>query len=191
LSPKLRELLAEHTVRVVKPIVREKTLLRRNRKGGKIVTQRRSPKRGSLLDLFDELVYFVRTFPHPRLSIEAVLVDVEEDRYPGHGRRRRYRKSDFVIADQRLVAVHENFLLRSPADLVRLMNCELPAQFSTGDIATGIDRPRGLAQRVAYCLRETGAATMIGKRRNALLYELVQHKDPVVDKPKKRRRGAA
>ncbi|HEY2841599.1 MAG TPA: hypothetical protein VGJ26_20735 [Pirellulales bacterium] len=183
LTPKLRELLAEHRVRVVKPIVREKLLLSRNRKGGKVVRQRRSPKRGSLLDMFDELVYFVRTFPHPRLSIEAVLVDVEEDRYPGHGRRRRYRKNDFVIEDQRLVAVHENFLLQSPQDLVRLMGCELPARFSTGDIARGLDRPRWLAQRVAYCLRETGAAVTVGKQRNAILYELA--------KPKRRRRRDA
>jgi hypothetical protein len=184
LTPKLRELLVDHRVRVVKPIVREKLLLSRNRKGGKIVRQRRSPKRGCLLDLFDELVYFVRTFPHPRLSIEAVLVDVEEDRYPGHGRRRRYRANDFVIEDQRLTAVHESFLLQSEHDLVRLMGCELPAQFSTGDIALGIDRPRWLAQRVAYCLRETGAAITVGKKRNAILYELA--------KPKRRkRRGAA
>lgn len=184
LTPKLRELLAEHRVRVVKPIVREKTLVSRNRQGGKIIRQRRSPKRGCLLDLFDELVYFVRTFPHPRLSIEAVLVDVEEDRYPGHGRRRRYRRSDFVVDDQRLTAVHENFLLHSEHDLVRLMGCELPAQFSTSDIAMALDRPRWLAQRVAYCLRETGAAITIGKKRNSILYELAKPKKP-------RRRGAA
>ena len=66
------------------------------RRGGKIVCRaRRSPKRGKLFDLFHELVYFTKVFPHPRLTIEAVLVDVEEHRYPGHGRRRRWRRNDF------------------------------------------------------------------------------------------------
>ena len=73
------------------------------RKDGPVASRRLSPKRGTLLDLFHELVYFTRAFPHPNLTIEAVLVEIEEWRYPGHGRRRRWRKNDFVVADQRLV----------------------------------------------------------------------------------------
>ena len=57
-----------------------------------------------LLDVFDELVYFTRVFPHERLVLEVVLVDVEERRYPGRGKRRRRRaKGDFQIEDQLLV----------------------------------------------------------------------------------------
>ena len=40
-------------------------------------------------DLFDDLVHFTRVFPHRRLTLEVPLVDIEEWRYPGHGRRRR------------------------------------------------------------------------------------------------------
>ena len=45
-----------------------------------------------MLDLFEELVHFTRVFPHPRLTLEVVLVEIEEWRYPGHGRRRRWRR---------------------------------------------------------------------------------------------------
>ena len=47
--------------------------------------------RDFLIDLFAELVYFTQLFPNPNLTIDAPLVDVEEWRYPGHGRRRRWR----------------------------------------------------------------------------------------------------
>ena len=47
------------------------------------------------LDLFDDLVHFTRAFPHPRVAIEAPLVEVEELRCPGHGRR-RWRRAYFA-----------------------------------------------------------------------------------------------
>ncbi len=176
ISFKIAELLKSHDVRVVKPIVREKRIIKRRRRGGKIVSQRRSPKRGKLLDLFHDLVYFTKVFPHPRLSIEAVLVDVEEGRYPGHGRRRRYRRNDFQVEDQRLLAVGDSCLLRTPADLVALLNCELPVRFHTGHVAAALGIPRWIAQRIAYCLRETGAVHTIGKERNAHVYELIRRR---------------
>ena len=80
-----------------------------------------SPKRGRLLDIFDELVHFTRVFPHERLTLEVPLVDIEEWRYPGHGRRRRWRESDFQVEDQRLLEVHETVRLRTVDDLVALV----------------------------------------------------------------------
>ena len=91
-------------MRVVKPIVANKLLVKLDGRGGAELSRRRSPKRGTLLDVFDELVYFTRVFPHERLTLEVVLVDVEERRYPGRGKRRRRRpERDFQIEDQQLV----------------------------------------------------------------------------------------
>ncbi len=42
--------------------------------------------------------------------------------------------------------------------------------FTTGDLARGIDRPLWFAQRVAYCLRLSGAAIPLEKRRNSQVY---------------------
>src|SRR4051794_31327259 len=82
---KVRTLAAENDVRVVKPIVVRKTIVKLAKRGGKELQRRTSPKRGTLLELFDELVYFRRSFPLPRLTLEVVLVDIEERRYPGVG----------------------------------------------------------------------------------------------------------
>jgi hypothetical protein len=174
---KIGALVKQHDVRVVKPIIARKTLIKRRKAGGRVVERRLSPKRGTLVELFDELIYFRRVFPHPRLTLEALLVDVEEDRHPGHGRRRRWRRRDHVVSDQRLVAVHEARVLRTAADLRRLVDCSLPDVFHTGHLAEGLGIPRWIAQRIAYCFRHMGTTEQVGKLRNAALYRFV-HDSP-------------
>lgn len=167
---KIAARLTEHRVRVVKPIVAGKLLVKRSRQNGCVAERRQSPKRQTLLALFDDLVYFTKVFPHPRLTLEAVLVEIEEWRYPGHGRRRRWRRGDFVVEDQRLTAVLESRRLQTTADLRSLVACTLPETWQTLDLAAGLGIPRRVAQRIAYCLRETGAANAIGKCGNAHVY---------------------
>jgi hypothetical protein len=169
---KIRKLVENHRVLVVKPIVRQKLLVKQAAADGPALSRRLSPKRGALLDIFEELVYFTRVFPHPRLSLEVVLVDVEEWRYPGHGRRRRWRKNDHVVGDQLLVNVGEGVRLRKAADLIRLMPPGLPAEFHSGLLAEHCSVRRHVAQRIAYCLREMQAAEHVGKKGNTLLYRL-------------------
>jgi hypothetical protein len=171
---KVRHLLGEHRVRVVKPIVASKVLIKRARKNGRVVERRQSPKRGTMFDLFDEMIYFTRVFPHPRLSIDVVLVDIEEWRYPGHGRRRRYRANDFQVEDQKLCRVLDIQTITAADDLRRLIDCSLESPFDTGDLARSLGIQRWIAQRIAYCFREMGAARQVGKRRNAWLYEFVE-----------------
>ena len=184
---KVRELLGDHRVRIVKPIVAGKLLVKRSRKGGPVVERRRSPKQGVLLDVFDELVYFTKVFPHPRLTLEVLLVEIEEWRYPGHGRRRRYRKSDFVVEDQKLCGVDGVHCFSTAADLQGLIPPGLPSPFHTGELSQALAVPHPIAQRIAYCLREMGAARLAGKQGNSLLYEFAAA--PIIKKPKRRRAG--
>jgi hypothetical protein len=167
---KIRKLLETYVVRIVKPIVARKTLVHRRRAGGRIVRRRLSPKQGRLLDLFDELVRFTRVFPHPRLTLEVLLVEIEEHRHPGHGRRRRWRANDFVVADQQLVQIISQHTLSTVADLAALIACPLEEPFDTAGIAAGMSIPRWSAQRIAYCLRHVGAIAETGKRGNARQY---------------------
>ncbi len=169
---KIRALVAGHQVLVVKPIVARKLLIKQSGPEGRVLSRRLSPKRGKLLDIFDELIYFTRVFPHPRLTIEIVLVEVEEWRYPGHGRRRRWRRNDQVVADQKLVTVGESLQLRQAADLMQLIPGKLPGEFHTGHLAELAGIRRHEAQRVAYCLRKMQAVEQIGKQGNALVYRL-------------------
>jgi len=168
---KVSRLLSRHEVLVVKPLVARKTLVRLARRGGKEVSRRLSPKQGQLLDLFHELIYFTRVFPHRRLTLQTPLVEVEERRYPGHGRRRRWRQNDSVVEDQRLVEVVGVHTFQTNGDLLALLPPELPDPFHSGHVAEGLGIQRWIAQRIVYCLRKTGAAENCGKAGNTLLYK--------------------
>ena len=173
---KVQVLLKNHRVVVVKPIVAQKVLVKRASKDGPVTSRRLSPKRGTFFDLFDELIHFMRVFPHKRLTLEVPLVDIEEWRYPGHGRRRRWSRNDYVIEDQKLVAVHETYHLKTAADLVRLVERPMPQPFHTGHLAESLQVRRWVAQRIAYCFRHTGAVREVGKQGNARLYEFAAKK---------------
>jgi hypothetical protein len=168
---KVRTLLKDHHVVVVKPIIVQKTLIKQAKQHGPVVARRRSPKSGAILDIFHELIHFTSVFPHKRLTLEVPLIDIEEWRYPGHGRRRRWRSEDFRVEDQRLIAVRETHVFRTAADLARLVAGPLPRQFHTGDLAESLSVPRWISQRIAYCLRQTKAVREVGKQGNTRMYE--------------------
>jgi hypothetical protein len=173
---KLAALLKRHDVLLVKPIIAGKYLVKRRRAGGRVVSRRRSPKQRTLLDLFEELVHFTRVFPHRRLTLEVPLLEIEEWRYPGHGRRRWRRDNDHQVEDQLLLEVLEVHRFQTASDLCRMLPKPLPQPFHTGHMADGLRVERWIAQRMAYCLRRTGAIQSVGKLRGAWLYELLATK---------------
>lgn len=180
---KVRNLLDQHRVRVVKPLVIRKQLIQLDARHGRVVGRRLSPKTGTELELFHELVYFTKVFPHPNLTLDVPLVDIEEWRYPGHGRRRRWRrKGDFQIEDQKLVQVRKLLQFRTAVDLLQFFPPTLPDPFHTGHLAETLGIQRWVAQRIAYCLRHTNAAQEAGKKGNTRLYRFT----PL--KPARRRR---
>jgi hypothetical protein len=184
LKSKIRRLL-EHeegrSVRVVKPIVARKWIVTRESPQGRVVRRRLSPKRGGLGDIFMDLVHFAALFPHPRLTLEVLLVDVEEQRVPKP--KHRFRRKNYTSLEQSLLEVTERRELRSAADLWSLLpEVKLPSAFDTAQLALQIDRPRWFAQKVAYCLRTSGSIRVVGKSGNSQLYSLT--------KPRRRPRAA-
>jgi hypothetical protein len=171
---KVRQLLARHPVRVVKPIIRRKRLVTCSEAGGPVVGQRLSPRVGQFLELFDELIYFTQVLPHKNLTLDVPLVDIEEWRLPCDGRRggrrRRWRKQ-FVVEDQKLLSIEATVQISAAADLRRLLTVVPTTPFHTADLARALKVERWVAQRITYVLRKVGAAKTVGKQRGAWLYE--------------------
>ncbi len=187
---KVAALLKSHQVLIVKPLLKSKQLIKRKKKDGRVIGRRKSPRRANWLDIFDELLYFTRVFPHPRLAIEFVMVDIEEWRYPGHGRRRRWSKKDFVIEDQKLVEIHDATRLQRLEDLWSpLGDLQLPRPFHTGHLAEQLGVCRNTAQRIAYVMRETAAIKQVGKQGNAILYNRSKKGTAKINKAKKKQKS--
>lgn len=164
LRTKVSRLLERHRVLVVKPLVTHKTIVRLDRRTGERQSVRRSPAQQSIWDLFTDLVHFTSVFPHPNLTLEVVLAEIEEHRVAARSR------AGYRVADRVLTAVAAQRRFQRAADLCAFLPAELPPEFTTQELAALLDLPRWWAQQVAYCLRKTGAVQTLGKRRRAWLY---------------------
>jgi len=175
LRSKVRTLLDNgHRVLVVKPLAANKLLIRRDPASHRILSQRRSPQHESVWDLFLDLVHFSDVFPHPGLTLEVVLVDVDE--YSAERPSRRRSRKAYRLQDRILRHLGERHRFRTAADLVTLLPAGLSGEFTTAELATALELPRWWAQKVAYCLRKMHAVETIGKRRHAWLYALPQRR---------------
>lgn len=179
---KIKKLLSEgFCIDVVKPLVARKQLVKLSRYNGVEVDRRWSPLRGTVLDVFDELMYFTEVFPHPNLKLITPLVTIEEVRFPGHGRRRRRRDGDFVVKDRHILELHETYSFSAVTDLFQVLPRNLPTEFDTRELAAGMSVPRDQAQKVAYVMRKIGGMVQIGKRGNAILCRLVTTKEAATE----------
>lgn len=158
-----------HRVRIVHPITITKTIVRLG-DDGEILGKRKSPKHGSPLDVFGELVSFPNLLNDESLEIQLVLTI--EDEYRKHDPNRAWRRKGWVVEERRLVEVVGVVDIRTPTDLVALLPAGLPESFTTADIATVASCPRRVAQQVAYCLRHMGVVEIAGKTGNAIEYQL-------------------
>ncbi len=168
LKRKLPALADLHPIRLVVPIPREKWIIRLADDGRSVLGRRRSPKRGQIEDIFGELVSFPLLLAHPNFSLEVLLTQEEEvRRYDGS---RGWRRKGWVTHERRLLEVVDWRRFSTPEEIAELLPRYLEEPFSTSDLAAAVSRPRRLAQRMAYCLREMGEIEAVGKQGNAILY---------------------
>ena len=165
---KLAKLTVGHRVRLVYPIAQDKWIIRLAEDGHSQVSRRRSPKRGAIEHLFDELVSFPELLLNPKFSIEVLLVQEEEVRR--HDAVRGWRRKGWVTYEHRLLRVIERRLFQGSADIFALLPSTLSEPFTTTDLAQAIAKPRRLAQKMVYCLRLGGLIKQVGKTGNAILY---------------------
>jgi hypothetical protein len=161
---KLERLLPRHRVRLVLPVATERWIV----KLGDPPTRRRSPKRGHPADVARELVSIPHLLDHPNLELELVLLHDEEAREhrPGQAWRRR----GWVTVERRLVRVVERRRFAGAAALLAFVPAEIVDPFDTGELALGTGMARATAQKLVYCLRESGVVQAVGKAGNARLY---------------------
>ena len=167
LKRKLHALLKHHAVHLVIPIARQKTIITIDEIGD-VVSTRKSPKRGELLDVFNHLVHLRDLLGDANFSIEALLIHIEEIRRPRTTRKRRWR--DWEVHERRLIEVFDHVSFHHPGDFLAAIPATLEEPFTTADLSKAIGRPRRVAQQIAYCLREMGALAVVDRKRSGIRY---------------------
>ncbi|MGD2012241.1 MAG: hypothetical protein PVH37_13845 [Desulfobacterales bacterium] len=168
---KLTKLIKMHCVRLVYPIAQEKWIVRLAADGITQLGRRKSPKKGNLFHLYQELVRIPELIKSRNFSLEVLLIREEEIRCDdGRG---SWRRKGWSIADRRFLEVVHRHIFKKPADFLTIIPEKLSDPFSTQDLAVRINQPRWLAQKMAYCLRKMGAIEVVGKTENSILYSIL------------------
>ena len=175
MARKLDVVLDHHRILVVHPVAVSTYLIRPERQ------PRRSPKKGSMLSVLDELVSVPTLIDHPNFAVRVALVDVEAvQRSDPNARRGR---GGWRTVDRRLHTLHRWHDLRSVNDLVAFLPPGLPEVFTTADVAdagqrnTGPDTDgpgpnRDEARKLLYCLRALEVADVVDRGRDGYRYRL-------------------
>lgn len=168
LGPKLDLLLDSHRVRVVHPVAAECRIVRVDREG-EVISTRRSPRRATVVDVFEKLVSFPSLLSHPNLTVEVLLL--REDHFRGeHPVARGRRPRD--PGQRRLLEVLERVELCGPNDVINALPALPDGPFDTRELAVRLGCSVSLAQRTAYCLRAIGVIEAAGKRGRTPLHQL-------------------
>lgn len=168
MKSKLAHLTQRHPVKLVYPIAKEKWIVTLPPDPKTKPRRRKSPKRGSLLDVFYELVSIPELVLNPNFSLHVVLIHEEEVRK--WDRRRGWRRHGWVTHERRLIKVLEEHLFAGPADFEAWIPNHLPAAFTTAHLADALNASRHFAQKMTYCLERMRLVTRVGKQGNAIVY---------------------
>jgi len=138
---------------------------------GKREYRRKSPRRGTLWDLFDALVYAPELPLIRGLTVEIVLLDASEQRIrDGKG---SWRRKGLSIKDHQLLAVHERICLEKPIDYLRFIPFTRAENFTSASLGERAGIRRELAQKTLYVLSRLGIIEKTGKQRNTVVYRIV------------------
>lgn len=168
---KMRDLVSRYRVLLVHPVPRELWIVKLPQHAGEATVRRKSPKRSDVIDVFGELVSFPELLTNDQFQLDVVLTQEEELRRFEPGRR--WRRRGWVTVERRLVDVVETASLRRAGDYASLLPRDLPPEFRTSDLASALGRPRYVARKVAYCLRECGLIEQVGRHGNGIVYSMV------------------
>ena len=169
---KLNTLAEKHRLRLVFPVAQQKWIVRLAADSKTQLGRRKSPKKGNLFSIFEELVSIPALIKNRNFSLEVLLIWEEEIRRDdGLG---SWRRKGFSIIDHRFLKLVSRNVFKKPSDFLNLIPKNLSDPFTTKDLSGVISQPLWLAQKMAYCLRNMQAIEAVGKSRNSLLYSIVR-----------------
>jgi len=165
---KLRDLIKYNKVMLVHPIATEKYIITTEGEN-QVITRRKSPKKGKLVDLFDELIRIPDLMGSDNFILEILMTKEEEIRCKdGKG---SWRRKGISIVDRKLIEVVEKITFKEEKDFLRFLPEELPENFTNKHLAKTLKITVFKARKITYCLRKMNMIKEVGKLKNELIFE--------------------
>ena len=167
---KLSVFLNLYNVKIVYPVAHVKYINIFDKTTGESVSRRRSPKVGSPYDAFYELYKIKNYLTHPNLSIDIVMLDLDEYRFlevPAKRRRKNFVRYDRIPYD--ISSVVE---LSCVEDYMSLIPVELGDEFTSKEYAKVTHLSMGMASLALNVLTYIGTTKVIGRKGRAYLYSV-------------------
>ena len=165
MKTKIPAMAARGKVRLIYPVIVNKTLELYG-SGGELVYRKKSPRKGTIWDIFRELIYAPGLVGLKHLSVELALVDATERRRDdGKG---SWRRKGISIEDRILDTWRESIVLKKKADWRRFL--PIKGEFTLKELAAAAHIRQDLARKTIYVLVKTGIAEKAGKEGRSLLF---------------------
>ena len=169
IKKKLLALVGRHKVLLVYPIAAGKWIVKIDPSNGEFIGRRKSPKKGKVTDLFDELVRIPDLINNDNFQIDVLMIQVDEIRCDdGQG---SWHRKGVSIRDTELIQVLEHVRFRDRRDFLALLPDDLDQPFTNKTLAQHLGISVRQSTKMSYCLRKMGVIVKAGKKGNVLLFE--------------------
>lgn len=169
LRRKLDAFLPKYDVTICYPIPATKWLFWIDEKTGEITKKRKSPKSGTVYQVFYELYKIKMYLTDPHLHLRLLLIDVEEYRLLNGWSNDKKRGS--TRFDRIPVGIEKDITINSIEEYTLFLPLELPVPFTSEDYQKVTKLTRKKAQTALNVLTSLDAVVRVGKRKNSILYE--------------------
>ncbi|MDR2211031.1 MAG: hypothetical protein LBO65_06130 [Spirochaetaceae bacterium] len=169
LKKKLPILTAQETVRLIHPVIVTKTIELFDTQG-KLISRRKSPRKGSLWNLFDQMIYAPQLAELPNLTVEVVLLDAVERRIAdGKG---SWRRRGISVHDRSLERYRETIPFFGPPDYRNILPFRRGEKFSSALLAERAGIRPELARKTLYVLTAIKAVKRLRKEGQTWVYTM-------------------
>ncbi len=159
---------ADQPVRVVCPLPHQKFLIWLDPETGEATPPRKSPHTGTFFDALWELSYLLPYLDGGNLTIELLLIDMQEYRLQD-GRRRGGKRGSHRM-ERYPLSLADRLLLTCTADCTPFVTSDLPNPFTAAAYGKVAHLSERQTARALWCLSRAGLIFRDGKDGRKILY---------------------
>jgi hypothetical protein len=168
IAPKVLSLALGHKVRIIHPISVETTIVRLSPDTGEVISERKSPKRGDLWSVFDELVRAPSLIGARNVVLEVLFVRCREVRRRDGGGSWRRRGDSILSRD--LDAVVESKVFSKPSHWLALIPEDCPSPWTSKSLGQALGIGAERARKLLYSYARAGLLVECGKQGRLKAY---------------------